>query len=149
MNRDQLIQRVDQRWRDFSDTYQRLPSDALLRAGVVGEWSVKDLISHIAVWEEESLTALSLIADEKWLPRYARFGGIDAFNQMKWLQFRDSPLPDVLSRSADTHRRLLDYLATAPEHLITGETRFRRRLRLDTYGHSQEHTRQIIAWSMP
>ena len=146
MNREQLIERVDGRWRSFVQAARGLPADVLSAPGAVGDWSAKDLMGHLAVWEEESLAALALIADGRRPPRYARFGGIDAFNDMKWREFRDTPLADIQRWSQESHLRLLDYLTGVPEELFATETRFRHRLRLDTYGHYPEHTGHILAW---
>ena len=146
MNREQLIERVDGRWRSFVQAARGLPADVLSAPGAVGDWSAKDLMGHLAVWEEESVTALRLIAEGRRPPRYARFGGIDAFNDLKWLEFRDLPLAEIQRWSQESHRRLLDYLAGVPEELFATETRFRHRLRLDTYGHYPEHTGHILAW---
>ena len=146
MNREQLIARVDEAWQEFALACQELPPDTLLEPGVVGEWSVKDLMGHVATWEEESLEALSLIAEGKRTPRYSRYGGIDAFNDVRWQHFRTLAFEDVRSWFADSHARLLDYLAGVPERLYAREGRFRRRLRQDTYGHYSEHTRQVAAW---
>jgi hypothetical protein len=42
--------------------------------------------------------------------------------------------------------RLIDYIDHAPDELLTRETRFRRRLRLDTYGQYPKHAKAIRAW---
>jgi hypothetical protein len=46
----------------------------------------------------------------------------------------------------ETHRRLIAYLQTGPEEEFTRETRFRRRVRLDTNGHYAEHMKAIREW---
>jgi hypothetical protein len=46
----------------------------------------------------------------------------------------------------ETHARLVEYLQKTPEEQFTTETRFRRRLRLDTYSHYPIHTEAIRAW---
>ena len=77
------------------------------------------------------------------------YGGIDAFNaQMTWLK-RGLPLSEVRRQLAATHQRLLDTLQTVPEEQFTSETRFRRRLKLDTYSHYPIHTRAILTWRAP
>lgn len=146
MNRTQLLSRVDEAWQEFALACRGLPRETLLEPGVVGPWSVKDLMGHVATWEEESLAALSLIAEGRRTPRYSRYGGIDAFNNLRWQHFRTLALEDVQSWFEETHARLLDYLAGVPERLFAREGRYRRRLRLDTYGHFPEHTRQVVAW---
>jgi hypothetical protein len=113
----------------------------------VGDWSVKDIIAHVTWWEEEALRHLpSIIAGER-PPRYsATYGGIDAFNAMMAERKRDLSLSDVLTQQDETHRRLISFVQSVPEDQFARETRFRRRLRLDTYGHYPIHTRAIREW---
>jgi hypothetical protein len=101
----------------------------------------------VSWWEEEALKHLPHILQGGRPPRYSVvYGGIDAFNaQMTGLK-RDLSLSEVRVQMEETHRRLLEYLHSVPEQQFTTETRFRRRLRLDTYGHYPIHTRAIRAW---
>jgi hypothetical protein len=46
----------------------------------------------------------------------------------------------------ETHRQLVSYLHSVPEEYFKGETAFRHRLRLDTYGHYPLHARAIQQW---
>ena len=112
----------------------------------MGEWSVKDILGHVTTWEEEALKYLPLILSGGRPPRYIQFGGIDAFNAQMTEQKRDTALSDVLGQLDETHRRLIDYLHGVPEEHFTGETRFRRRLRLDTCSHYPLHARAIQEW---
>ena len=146
MNRSQLLKRVDDAWQEFAAACEELPPQAVVAPGAVGEWSIKDLMGHVATWEEEALAALSLIAEGKRPPRYSTWGGIDAFNDMTWRRFRSRPVEEGRSWFTETHARLLDYLGRVPEGLFVRERRFRSRLRLDTYGHVPEHTRQVKVW---
>jgi hypothetical protein len=74
------------------------------------------------------------------------YGGIDAFNALMTEQRRDLSLADVLRQRDEVHRRLVEYVRSAPGELFRRETRFRRRLRLDTYGHYPIHARAIREW---
>lgn len=55
MNQAQLLERLDERWREFLASFAGLPDDALLMPGVTGVWSVRNLIAHVTTWEEEAL----------------------------------------------------------------------------------------------
>src|SRR5262249_33822405 len=55
-------------------------------------------------------------------------------------------LSDVLNQLDEIHGRLLDYVRQAPEEQFTVETRFRRRLRLDTYSHYPKHAKTERNW---
>ncbi|MFC1848401.1 DinB family protein [Chloroflexota bacterium] len=146
MKREQLLKRVDQGWREFLAVIEGLHEDVVLEPGVVGEWSIRDVITHIATWEEEALAALPVILKGKRTPRYIRYGGIDAFNALSMEKKRYMSLSEARGALTATHKRLMDYLSGVPESAYTTENRFRRRLRLDTYNHYREHTGQIEAW---
>ena len=147
MNRQQLLDRIDSAWVAFQASYAGLPTSLLTEPGVTGDWSVKDIIAHVTWWEEEALRHLpSIIAGER-PPRYSTtYGGIDAFNAMMAERKRDLSLSDVLTQQDDTHRRLIDFIQIVPEDQFMRETRFRRRLQLDTYSHYPIHTRAIREW---
>ena len=118
-----------------------------MEPGVLGGWSVRDIIAHVTWWEEEALTHLPLILDGGKPPRYSvTYGGIDAFNAQMTERKRNLPLSEVLRQQEDTHRRLIDFIQSAPEDQLIRETRFRHRLRLDTYSHYPEHAEAIRKW---
>jgi len=143
VNREQLLGRIERHWSAFNDACAGLPDTALEQPRAVGEWSVKDLIAHLATWEGEALTALPVIMQGKRPPRY---GGVDNFNARQYDAIRRLSLPEAREALRTSHQRLLDFLASVPETWFATETRFRHRLRLDTWGHYPEHTEAILAW---
>jgi hypothetical protein len=144
--RQRLLRRLDDAWADLAESYAGLTDARLVERGAVGDWSVKDVLAHVTIWEEEALRYLPVIAAGGRPPRYAESGGIDAFNARMAERRRELPLAEVRRQLDDTHRRLVDLVRGAPEDLIAGETRFRRRLRLDTYGHYRVHAASIREW---
>lgn len=146
MDKYQLLKRLDRAWGAFKASYEGLSESELLEPGVMETWSIKDIIAHVTWWEEESLTHLpSILAGEK-PPKYSTYGGIDAFNARKHEQKKNLSLSTVLQQRDETHQRLIDFIQQAPEDQITTETPFRRRLRLDTYGHYTKHAEAIHEW---
>ena len=147
MDRRKLRRRIDRAWTTFKGSYDGLEEPQLLEPGVTGEWSVRDVISHVTIWEEEALTHLPLIINGGRPPRYSvRHGGIDAFNAKMTGERRGLSLAEVLEQQDQTHRRLIDFIDGVPEDQFIRETRFRRRLRLDTYGHYPKHAQAIWRW---
>lgn len=132
---------------DFKASYAGLAEAELLEPGVTGNWSARDIIAHVTWWEEEALTHLPLILEGGGPPRYSvKYGGIDAFNAQMTEQKKSLSLSEVLQQQGDTHRRLIEYIQRAPAEQFTRETRFRRRLRLDIYGHYPKHAQAIRKW---
>lgn len=147
MDRQGLLKRLDEAWAAMKESYAGLSDSQLTEPGVTGDWSVKDILAHVTTWEEEAIKVLPLIVEGGRLPRYSqRYGGIDAFNAQMTEQKRGLSLSDVLRQLDETHRRLIDYVNSVSEEQFRRETRFRRRLRLDTYSHYPEHTRAIREW---
>lgn len=146
MNQQQLLNRLETAWVELKASYASLSAAQLTEPAVIGEWSVKDLITHVTIWEEEALKYLPLIIKGEKPPRYMQYGGIDAFNAQMIEQKRGLALPEVLKLRDETHQRLVAYLQSVPEEFYAGETRFRHRLRLDTYSHYALHVRAIRQW---
>lgn len=147
MTKQQLLDRLENAWADLQASFAGLSEAQMTQPGVTGDWSVKDILAHVTTWEEEALRMLPLILDGQTPPRYADlYGGLNAFNAQMSAQKRDLPLAEVLAQLDATHRRLIEVVQRAPDDQITRETRFRRRLRLDTYSHYPEHARAIRAW---
>ena len=147
MTRRQLLTRIDEAWKRLRAAYAGLTPDKLLEPGVTGAWSVRDILAHVTTWEEEALRYLPLVAAGGTPPRYSTtYGGIDAFNARMTEAKRHLSLPAVLYQLEHTHGRLVELVQTAPDPLITSETRFRHRLRLDTYSHYSGHAEAIRKW---
>ena len=147
MNTQQVLRRLDESWKDFEESYAGLSDAQLLIPGVTGQWSVRDIIAHVTWWEEEALEHMPRIRDGGRPPRYkAKYGGIDAFNALMTERRRSLSLAEVRRQHDEIHQRLLEYVRDAPEELFATDTRFRRRLRLDTYGHYPVHAKAIRAW---
>ena len=147
MKKQQLLNKLEQAWATFKESYAGLTDEQLVAPGVTGDWSVKDILAHVSWWEEEALKHLPHILQGGRPQRYSvLYGGIDAFNARMTEQRRGLSLSEVLSRQDETHRRLVEYVSSAPEEQFASETRFRRRLRLDTYSHYPIHAQAIREW---
>ncbi len=146
MDKQQLLKRLEKAWAAIKESYAGLSDSRMMEPGVMDNWSVKDILAHVTTWEEEALKYLPLIITGGRPPRYIQYGGIDAFNAQMTEQKRSLALSDVLRQLDETHRRLIGYLGSVPEEQFTRETRFRHRLRLDTYSHYPMHAKVIREW---
>lgn len=147
MTRQQLLLRLDKAWRALKESYAGLSDPELTRSGVTGAWSVRDILAHVTTWEQEALKYLPLILEGGRPPRYStQYGGIDAFNARMTEQKKDLSLAEVLGQLDDVHRRVVDLVQSVPEEHVTRETRFRHRLRMDTYSHYPQHAEAIRDW---
>jgi hypothetical protein len=147
VNREQLLSKLERAWRDFVASYAGLSEELLLEPGVTGRWSVRDIVAHVTTWEEEALKHLPTIRKGGTPLRYSiGYGGIDAFNAQTTEKKKDLSLADVFRERDNVHQRLLAFLQQVPDQEFRSETRFCRRLRLDTYGHYPKHSQAVRKW---
>ena len=143
----QVLNNLDKAWQQLKESYIGLTESQMTQQGVTGDWSVYEILAHVTTWEEEALKSLPLIMQGRKLPRYKdQYGGLDAFNALMTEKKRSLSLSDILKQFEATHQQLIAYIHGAPEEMFTTETRFRHRLRLDTYSHYPVHTKAILAW---
>lgn len=147
MNKQQVLEKIERAWAAFKESYAGLTEEQLLEPGVTEGWSVKDILAHITSWEDETIKHLPTILQGIRPPRYsALYGGIDAYNALMTENKRGLSLSEVMKQFDQTHLRLIEYVKTAPEDQLASDTSFRRRLRLDTYGHYLLHAQAIREW---
>ena len=146
MNRRQILQRLEREWRELHESLDGLSQKEMLEPVFDGGWSVKDLLGHLTTWEEEAIKAMDLMAKGQPQPRYRQYGGVDGFNAGESEKKAGLSLEDMQRRLMETHHRLMSVVAEMAEEHWATETRIRRRLRIDTYGHYRLHRDQIMAW---
>ena len=145
--REKLLATVEARWDELLASVDGLSDEHMLEPGVVGDWSVKDILAHVTTWELEAQKHLPEIAAGKPQQRYKDvYGGLDAFNALKFEENRARSLTEVRTRLTETHAQLLEYLETVPDELLHSRERFRTRLRWDTYSHYPIHAEHVRDW---
>ena len=147
VDKQQLLQQLDKAWVAFKDSYAGLSESDVLEPGVTKAWSVRDTIAHVTTWEEEALKHLPAILEGRRPPLYSiTYGGIDAFNALMTTKKAGLSLAEVCRQQEEIHRQVIDTVVRTPDAQLASETRYRRRLRLDTYGHYPKHTAAIRRW---
>ena len=147
MDNQKLLAKIEAAWAPFQASYADLSPEELEQPGVVGDWSIKDILAHVTTWEAESLEQLPVIARGERPASYkALYGGIDAFNEQTTARKRSLSLAEVLEQLDATHRRLVDYIAAAPHEQFTTKSRCYRRLGWDSFKHYPQHEQAIRAW---
>jgi hypothetical protein len=109
MDRESFLKALEASWRQLDDALDGLDDAAIAEPGVVEAWSVKDLLGHVAAWEQLALRYI-----DQWRAGAALDspGGpaMDAFNAAEAARRRDLPLEAVREELAGTRRRLREEL---------------------------------------
>ena len=142
-DRDQVFRRIESEWTQLQELIARVPAELMEGAQVVGTWSVKDLLGHIATWEAEAMGNIERFLDAGL--GEMRTYDVDEFNEQTTQAKRRLFLEEVTRDLAETHARLLVFLRDLPESAFHSES-VPRRIRLDTYEHYLEHAETLRGW---
>ena len=134
-----LLQRMEDSWRAFLASLDVLTEDLLLESNAVGEWSLKELLGHIAFWDDlgRENAALALSGQAR------QFDDFEALNQADHAARQGRTLAEERAAMYQAHAALVADLeelaeldATAIDAAIAGAT----------YEHYDEHVADVRAW---
>jgi len=147
MTKADFLNLLNKRWQELLDSFAGLDPQQMLIPGVVGTWTVKDVLGHVTSWEQETLSTLPEILTGNPAPVYSQlYGSIDALNAYMVLLKNRQTLEEVLSDLEKVHSKLLQFLEEADPALFLDENPFLIRLSMDTTEQYPEHAQAIRDW---
>jgi hypothetical protein len=155
MNKEAILKELETSQEDFLDAIEGLSEERLQQPGVVGEWSIKDLLVHLTRWEAE-LVKLLWQAKQGKSPSTAHFSNV-AVDEMNERWFQESrprslevALEDFHGVRNQTIRRVEDFndkeLTDPKRYPWLKDTPLWQWIAGDTFEHEAEHTDQIRTW---
>jgi Mycothiol maleylpyruvate isomerase N-terminal domain len=142
LGKNEIIAAVDDSWRSFRDSFERLTTTDLDVPGVTGEWSIKDLVGHVAAWD----VALARLVAARDAGPGLNDREVAALNRQQTSRRGKKPLAEVLTELEEARRTLREALQGAPDAIFEPGDPLRERI--DTYSvfHHQEHAAEIKLW---
>ncbi|MEW5719793.1 MAG: DinB family protein, partial [Chloroflexota bacterium] len=121
MTRSEILQAIKDNYAEFLQAVAGLDDDALTKRPVVEWWTIKDLMGHIAMWEQ---VAIKFSAEYKQNGSPGELGmdndaAIDAHNKREAVMRRDWSLARVRAEFDAAHRDLLAAIETLSDADLT------------------------------
>lgn len=155
-SRDEIFQRIATERRRLKKNIAALEESELVEPGVVGEWSVKDILFHLAAWE----TRLNgwLVAHARNEPpddpRPGESLDIHGFNKEVFDRNKHLSLEEAFSRFESCHEDTLAALDGLPEDDLRKPVEFEwatgewwQLIASNTYNHYRWAKRHIRKWA--
>jgi hypothetical protein len=115
MKVDELIREEDEGWAELRGSVRGLPEDLVLEDGYQPEWSVKDLLAHLACWMAEAAQTLQQMRMGTYEdPKL----DTDQVNARFYEACRDLDLHDVWAQLHSARGRMLEELDLLPENRL-------------------------------
>jgi uncharacterized damage-inducible protein DinB len=127
--------RVDASWRGLMNALEGIPEDRMSEPGVVGVWSVKDLMAHVAFWDERDVDVLEAqSAGREVEPIDWRVKNDEvARERAEW------SLTRARQAMHDAHERVNEAVSKHPDADLDDWAK-------ETYEHYDEHAAEVRDW---
>ncbi|GAB4500044.1 MAG: hypothetical protein OHK0052_15900 [Anaerolineales bacterium] len=155
MTQDQLMQQLEESRENFLELLEDLPDEALLQTGVCGNWSIRDVLYHLARWEAE-LISLLWQTRQGGTPSTVHFGKLtDAQINAQWeKEGAERSLARILDDFHSVRAQTLRRIEAFSERDLTNPQRYAwlnnrplyQWILESTVEHETEHGEQIRAW---
>jgi hypothetical protein len=155
MNKVQLLRELAESREAFMAAIEGLDEEAMLQPGAAGDWSVKDVMAHLMMWEAQLVTYLFRTqAGNK--PNTVHFGGepVEQINARWHAQNVDRPLEAVLEDFEGVRAQTIRRVEAFSEKQLNDPQAFPwlggkplwEWVLEDSAGHDREHAAGIGAW---
>jgi hypothetical protein len=118
-NKDQLVRDIQTERRRLEKCLAVVEKTDMTLPGVVGNWSVKDVLAHLVAWEQLFLMWYQAgMRDETPAvnPVGMRRKDIDALNQQIYEKNRSRSLDEVWNEFIDSYQQILRTVQSIPEN---------------------------------
>lgn len=156
MNREDIKAQLRTSRADFNEAIDGLPEEAFLEPGVMGDWSLKDLMAHISRWEGESVTMLFQLRQGE-SPSRVEIEGMDHVDRLndRWhREDKERELELVLSDFRGLREQTLRRVDEFNEDELEAPGYFEELrgrplsewIAVDTFEHEREHLEAVRRW---
>ncbi len=148
MTKRELLESIQKGRAEFEAALTKLSPEQMVVPGAMGEWSVKDILGHIGMWESRLVTTLYAVERGATPPGLVHTQVVvDKVNAESFAEQRDRPLERVLADFHAVHKQLLKRLDMVKESDLFDPKRFKwmegeplaKLVAGDTFEHYAQH----------
>lgn len=112
LNKKDVINKLSLDSNNLKDLLNQLTSEQLNQTGLGEGWTVKDVVAHLAAWNEEYIAEIARILNNQatWQNLYEAKEGEDEFNRREVEKRRESSYEDVFKEWESFCHELLNKL---------------------------------------
>lgn len=127
MDKEGILTRIQTERRRLEKNLENLTNQEMVLPGVIGEWSVKDILAHLIDWEQRFLSwyQAGLRGEVPQTPAPGlNWGELDKLNQMIYEKHKDRTLASVRDEFNASYQQVLRTVSDIPEADIFPVGRF-------------------------
>ena len=155
-NKTELLAQLREGRATWEALLAQVAPERLTEAGVEGDWSLKDVIAHIAFYEQRMVKRLQAVARGTTPRPHPVIKNLDTDDANAWIyaQNENRPLAEVQAEEQATYQQLLAALEPISDADLFTAGRFPwldgrtlwKTIPGNSYGHYEEHIPPLQAW---
>jgi hypothetical protein len=109
--KNELVIEIQKEWDALGQFLASLTSEQMIQPGAIGDWSPKDVLAHLAEWQQMCLDWYNagLRGETPYLPAEGfKWSQMPALNQKIFEKYRDNPLEDILDFFQTSYQQILE-----------------------------------------
>lgn len=147
MYRDQIAS-IQRSWQSWLDALGAFDDEQLAEPATCGKWSVRDVMSHFAVWDSIAIeTIVGIVSGE----HRDTLESVQEINDRAIIEARDRSVVDVRPHMMQVHDELISSMDAQMATPIETLERIEAAIGEPTWRHYNEHTDElrVLAASVP
>jgi len=125
MNQDEMLEALDSTREELLVAIEPLSDEALHQPGVMGDWSVADILAHLVAWESEMVTALLRIDQGKRPARLlTAFEDVDGYNAQRYQESKGRDLDRIFEDLIGVRVQLEEWLMEFSDEALNDPQRY-------------------------
>lgn len=126
MDKTELLDALEDGRQELVEMLEDLPDEVMLKPGVCGEWSIKDILAHLTQWEGQTVTLLFQAGQSDRKPTTAHFGKetVDEVNQRWYETGKDRPLERVWDDWVGVRKQMIRRVTAFSERDLNDPQRY-------------------------
>ena len=150
-NKVEVHRELEKAWADLCALVDSVPAGDREKPGVVEQWTLKDLLGHIAFWSGRAAETLRCVRAGRLeeVPFGEGDNWTDEWNEREYNVRKDRSFMEVRTEFLRNYKEANSCLDETPEDKVNVKLRGREVAAYfagDTYGHYREHAEHIRAW---
>ncbi|HKZ50906.1 MAG TPA: ClbS/DfsB family four-helix bundle protein [Dehalococcoidia bacterium] len=146
MNREELLHKLEANFQGLLSAIDGLGEEAMLRVWY-GEWSVRDILAHIAGWHRELGQALERMArGERPFREWLDYNDDDVWNKIFAAARRNTPPQEMIQELKASKEAFVTAVRQLPEDRLQDGRAAYRLLHYAGIDHYPGHAGDIRAW---
>lgn len=156
MDKTELLEALEDGRQQMLELLEGVPEPLMPTPGVVGDWSIKDILSHLAYWEGQIVTLLFQVKQGIAKPSTAHFGKetVDQVNQRWFETGRERALDQIWMDWTGVRKQTIRRVSEYSDAELNDPNRWPwlngralwEWVAGDSFEHEDEHAVQIQRW---